>query len=136
MAQAFSWSETYSVHVDALDRQHQELFKTLNELNDALSSGYGEKAVDSVLKKLEFYCRSHFAAEEKMLENAGYPDLAAHRARHQEFTRRLDGLIKSHRSGQVGVAVSLMLFLSAWLREHILGVDKNYTPYLESKGVH
>ena len=136
MSEAFHWTDQYSVHVAALDRQHQELFNTINELNEALSSGYGEKAVDTVLMKLEFYCRSHFAAEEKLLELNGYPGLAEHRLRHQEFARRLDGLIKSHRAGQVGVAVALMMFLTAWMREHILGVDKSYIAHLESKGVH
>lgn len=38
---AFAWKEMYSVQVAALDRQHQELFRMISELNDALSTGQG-----------------------------------------------------------------------------------------------
>ncbi len=136
MASAFAWKEAYSVHITALDRQHQQLFAMIAELNEALSSGKGNAVVGKVLDQLVDYTMSHFAAEEKLLERYGYADLPEHRARHQELAAKVGGLLEEFKAGNVGVSVSLMLFLRSWLKDHILGTDKQYTEYLNRKGVH
>lgn len=136
MAQAISWSETYSVHVSTIDRQHQQLFEAVNELNDALATGQGNEVVGDVLQKLLAYTMSHFAAEEKLLEKYNYPDLEAHRARHRELVTKVNKLHDDYKAGNIGVSVSLMLFLQSWWKEHILGVDHKYSGYLNEKGVH
>ncbi len=133
---AYHWSEMYSVHIEALDRQHQRLFKAVNELEDALSAGQGSTVVDNVLKQLMEYTMSHFAAEEKLMERYGFPGLADHRLKHEELTRKVLALRDEYKAGNVGVPVSLMLFLQTWLKEHILGTDKQYSEFLNSKGVH
>jgi hemerythrin len=35
----------------------------------------------------------------------------------------------------MGCAKLLLLFLKEWLQDHIKGIDKNYAPSLNSKGV-
>src|SRR5208282_4119780 len=113
----FRWTEKYSVNVAALDNQHKRLFATINELNQALASGEGKAVTEPVLQKLVDYAMSHFAAEEALLAEHGYPATA------------------SHRAGKPGVPVSLILFLQTWLKEHILVTDKAYTNFLNSRGV-
>ncbi len=136
MASAFAWKEMYSVHVAALDRQHQQLFSLIAELNDALAAGRGNTVVAKVLERLLDYTVSHFAAEEKLLERYGFPGLEEHRAKHRALTDKVNGLIQDFKAGNVGVSVSLMLFLRSWLKEHILGTDQLYSSYLNDKGVH
>ena len=133
---AYQWNEMYSVQIQALDRQHQGLFRTVNDLGDALSSGQGAKVVEDVLKKLMDYTSSHFVAEEKLMERHGFPGLAEHRAKHQQLIRKVLSLQEEYKAGNVGVPVSLMLFLQSWLKEHILGTDKQYSAFLNAKGVH
>ncbi len=136
MAETFSWKEIYSVQVEAMDRQHQTLFSTINELNDALARGEGSKVVDRVLNKLVVYATTHFAAEEGLMEKHHFPGLAEHRARHQELRRRVDEFLQQHEAGKVGVPADLILFLQGWLREHILGTDHQYSGFLNAHGVH
>lgn len=136
MSQAFVWNDTYSVHVAAMDRQHQQLFIAINELNDALAAGHGNDVVDDVLHKLVDYAMSHFTAEEKLMERFNFPGLDAHRERHRELVAKVNKLHDEFKAGNVGVAVSLMLFLQEWLKDHIMGVDHQYSDYLTSKGVH
>ena len=131
----YQWNERYSVNIQALDRQHQGLFRTLNELSDALSSGQGGTVVEDVLRKLLDYTASHFAAEEKLMDLHRFPGLASHRLKHQELTTRVICLREEYRAGNVGVPVSLMLFLQSWLKEHILVADKQYSAFLNAKGV-
>jgi hemerythrin len=35
----------------------------------------------------------------------------------------------------MGCAKSVLAFLKEWLQNHIKGTDKNYAPFLNSKGV-
>ena len=131
----FRWTEKYSVNVAALDNQHKRLFATIIELNQALASGEGKAVTEPVLQKLVDYAMSHFAAEEALLAEHGYPATASHRAEHDKFTASVAKFQADHRAGKPGVPVSLILFLQTWLKEHILVTDKAYTNFLNSRGV-
>lgn len=70
----FRWTEAYSVNVEVLDQQHQELFEVVNELEQALRVGEGMVAIDRILDKLVTYAGVHFAAEESLLERTSSQD--------------------------------------------------------------
>jgi len=134
-SQTFRWTEKYAVNVEALDNQHRRLFATTNELHDALSYGEGAAAVDAVLPKLVDYALSHFAAEEALMKKHGFPEVANHRAEHEEFVRNVTEFIEKYRAGKAGVPVELLLFLQSWLKQHILITDKAYSSFLNERGV-
>ena len=56
----FRWTEAYSVNVEVLDQQHQELFEVVNELEQALRVGEGMVAIDRILDKFGDLCRGAF----------------------------------------------------------------------------
>jgi hemerythrin len=44
------------------------------------------------------------------------------------------GDFKSHYDdGKIGLSNELMFFLADWLKDHILGTDKKFSPYFNSK---
>jgi hypothetical protein len=55
----FEWNQSYSVKVTQLDQQHQTLFQTISELQEALRVGHGKVVVGKVLQKLIDYTKSH-----------------------------------------------------------------------------
>lgn len=130
------WTQMYSVNIAALDRQHQSLFGTINELNDALSNGDGHAALGRTLRKLVDYSGDHFAAEEALMSEHDFPGLSTHRDEHERFKRSVAQFLQDFEAGKSGVPVSLMLFLQSWLKSHILGSDKSYSAYLNARGVH
>lgn len=130
------WDESYSVQVTSLDQQHQTLFRTINELHDALRAGHGKDILGKVLQRLIDYTKSHFAAEEVILERNGYPDLAAHRAAHKALVNQVLKFKEDFEAGTGGIAVEIMQFLQKWLREHIQNTDKKYGKYLNEKGIY
>ncbi len=133
--QAFRWSEKYAVQVAALDKQHQGLFETVNELNEALGNGEGASVADPVLQKLVDYALTHFAAEEGLMAKHNFPGLLTHHKEHQEFAQKVTSFIEEYRAGRAGVPVELLFFLQSWLREHILKTDEAYSAYLNARGV-
>ena len=134
MQQTFCWTERYSVNIAVLDRQHQALFDTVNELKDALTSGQGSGVVADVLKKLSDYALNHFAAEELLMTEHAFPGLETHRAEHKRFARKVEKFLEDYKAGKTGVPVALMLFLQSWLQEHLLKTDKAYSAYLNARG--
>jgi hemerythrin len=126
----WNWSPEYSVEEDSLDRQHQELFRMLNDLHDAMKEGTGAQAAPGILKNLVQYVLEHFACEEALMAQAGYPDLARHKAEHDKLTDELAQILQDFESGKVALSMKLLQFLRTWLQDHILGCDKKYAPFL------
>jgi hemerythrin len=133
---AFRWTEQYSVNIAALDAQHQGLFATIHELNEALARGAGLRVTEPVLKKLVEYAQTHFAAEEALMTEYRFPGLETHRMEHQQFGKKVTKFLEDYRAGKQGVPVSLLMFLQTWLKGHILTADKAYSGFLNARGVH
>lgn len=132
---SFRWTEAYSVNIAALDRQHQKLFETVNELNRALRSGAGNDALDPILDQLMEYATVHFAAEESLMEQYEFPGLSTHRTQHEMFRQQIAVFLAEHTAAKPGVPVSLMFFMQDWLKRHLLQTDKLYSAFLNARGV-
>jgi len=131
----FRWTESHRVNIAVFDQQHQQLFDTANELDQALREREGNAALDPILIRLIDYTLLHFAAEEDLMQQHEFPGYYSHRSQHEEFRQRIANFLVDHKSGKPGVPVSLLFYLQEWMKEHIAKTDKLYTPYLNARGV-
>ncbi len=136
VSKVFRWIEAYSVHIAHLDKQHQRLFTTVDELNQAMSAGKGNEELVPILRKLLDYALVHFAAEESLMAEHGFPGLAAHRDQHELFRKNIATFLEDHKAGKRGVPVTLMFFLQNWLKDHVQRADKQYSGFLNARGAH
>jgi len=127
-----NWKDAYSVDVAQIDQQHRKLIDLINTLHEAMAKGKGKEVVAPVLAELIAYCGSHFAAEERLFEASGYPDAAEHKEKHRKMTAKVLALQKDMQAGKKAISMDVMTFLEQWLDKHILGTDKNYSPYLKA----
>jgi hemerythrin-like metal-binding protein len=132
----YRWKEAYSVNIAELDQQHRQLFAIVNELDQALQTGDGGSAVAAVLQKLLDNALIHFAAEESLMEQHAFPGLSTHRAQHEMFRQKMADFLEDHKAAKPGVPVALMFFMQTWLKQHVLKTDKQYSAYLNARGVH
>jgi hemerythrin len=125
------WSEDLSVGVPVLDGHHQRLLGLLNQLYEVIRRRDADDVIGHVLDALERYTVYHFAEEERLMEAAGYPDLAAHRNTHRILTGHVQQMMGEHR-GNPGafIAAELFEFLSDWLIHHIKSEDMAYREHL------
>ncbi len=128
------WGPNFSVGMDSIDKQHQELVGMLNDLFDAMQQGQGKDAMGKILDGLISYTANHFAVEEAMFDKHGYPDTEAHKQQHKDLVAKVLDFQKEFKAGNATVSSELMLFLKEWLINHIAGSDKKYGPFLLSKG--
>jgi len=89
----------------------------------------------STLDSLVRYTQAHFTAEERLMEQSGYPDLAAHKREHEALTEKVLDFQRNFDAGRIGMGVEVMQFLGSWLQGHIRGSDKKYVPSLHAKGL-
>ncbi len=130
-----TWSDNFSVNVAQIDEQHKKLVGILNDLHDAMKQGKGNDVTGNVLSGLVQYVATHFATEEKLMKEHAYTEYLKHKAEHDALTKQAIDLQKQFHEGKAVLTVELMKFLKDWLSNHILGTDKKYGPYLNSKGV-
>ncbi|MFT3916633.1 MAG: bacteriohemerythrin [Anaeromyxobacteraceae bacterium] len=122
---ALQWDRSLAVGVKLIDEQHQELFRRVNTLLESMLKNQGKGEIEKLIGFLAQYVVDHFAAEEKMMTQYRYPDLAKHRQAHADFVKRFGELKAAFdKDGATPtVTIELNRFVGGWLREHIGRTD-------------
>jgi hemerythrin-like metal-binding protein len=131
----FEWSNDYSVGVQSVDAQHQNLFAMARELHTAMTSGQGKASLAKILDRLVQYTAAHFAHEERLMRLADYPGLESHAAEHRALTRKVLDFQADFQAGRTALTVQLLQFLRTWLQNHIQHSDQAFAPYLKETKV-
>jgi len=118
------WQEDLNTGVEVIDRQHMRIVEMLNHLHVAQKS-MERMAVAEVIDELVDYTMSHFAFEEELMEEAGYPFCAAHKRVHEVFIKRVSEYRMRFEAGE-DITDDLRNMLSRWLFNHIRSDDKSY----------
>ncbi|MGH2271304.1 bacteriohemerythrin [Anaerohalosphaeraceae bacterium U12dextr] len=124
------WQDSFSVGVPAMDIQHKQLVAMVNQLYEAMRTSKGDAVVQTILPSLVQYTKTHFNSEEKLMHEAGYPDIAAHQALHHKLAMQVGDLMDKIKSGKMVPTVSVATFLKDWLVNHIQGQDKHYGAFI------
>ncbi len=130
-----TWSDELSVNIKQVDGQHMKLLELLNGFHEAMKLGKGRQTMSRTFSELLHYTEYHFGTEEDYFEKYGYPDLVAHKREHEALTKQAVELSERYSRGEPVLSAETMTFLKNWLSNHILGSDKKYGPFLNSKGV-
>jgi hemerythrin len=124
------WTESYSVGDPLMDAYHHIFFQTILDLGNnlhTLSPGLLEERIAFLVN----YAGTHFDSEEHLMEGCGFPDIEAHRQAHQRFKERLLALQDQYQADHSpALAEELLAMTHDWLKQHILGEDMKYKPFL------
>jgi len=131
----YAWTPTYSVKVKRFDEDHQQLFSIINELHEGMSQGRGKEILHDVLIKLLRYTERHFIAEEAVMKALNYPGLTTQVDQHRIFTKKIMEVANQYKAGTTGLSIDVLDFLTKWLSQHIVAVDKQYSDFMNAKGV-
>jgi hemerythrin len=135
MSESPSWRPEYSVNIAELDCQHQNLLRIIQNLHYAIAAGHGQEVIEAVLASVVNYTIYHFATEENLMQQYGFPGTAAHRIEHNALTLQISCIQREHSAGKPDAAECFLRFLQQWLEEHMLKRDKEYVQFLRCKGV-
>ncbi|MFN7958349.1 MAG: bacteriohemerythrin [Holophagaceae bacterium] len=129
------WGSALELGHPQIDADHRSLVATLNRLRAAVREDKGREEIQAVLGFLRDYAVSHFAAEEKLMLQHGYPGAPAHFTAHADLVMQLSDHVADHRAGEARLTGTLLAFLESWLLEHIQGMDRELGTYLRGRGL-
>lgn len=120
------WKDKYRLGVAQIDQQHRALFDMTEELVRAVKQGAAAADYEKALGFLQAYVVEHFRDEEAYMASLQCKDLAAHRAEHQDFTKKVEDY--GRRLKENGFDAKTMKDLAgtvtAWLIYHVVGTDQ------------
>jgi hemerythrin-like metal-binding protein len=113
-----SWREDYSVGIDAVDHEHQELIDLINRLHQQLVGANAKVTVPAFFGDLLKGISAHFALEEKFMREQGYQRLASHKADHERLLDELRDIMEAFETSEEIDSVELALRLDTWFTRH------------------
>ncbi len=136
----FEWDGSLNVGITQVDNQHERLFALVNAYFAVMRNAEAGTIIADTITELFDYATEHFALEEKMLQDHGYPQLAEHRAEHAYYLGKIASYQVMLREG-IGsvegraITVELWKFMKGWLVEHIMTRDMEYRNHFRSNGI-
>lgn len=129
------WSDKFSVGNDLIDKQHEELFNIIYDIQDDIVHF---RDVDSSLLKLLVHIRDHFIDENKVLlkysdNHELRKDIEEHIKDHIDFQEKVFDYVKDYIYNKKDIKVGLALLLKRWLSTHTIKDDINIFKLIEEK---
>lgn len=122
------WNSNYTVYDQEMDAHHQCLFSIVNDLHSAVYTKKGKVELEKIIARLLEHTKTHFAAEERLMQARNYPHYALHKAEHERLLKQVLEIEKEFRASQGERGSDMLAFLiKDWVIGHILKFDKDYS---------
>ena len=131
---AIHWSDELSVGIPSIDKQHKNLIKLINKLDDAIHAGNTRQVLKVILGELTRYTQAHFIYEETLFTLHDYPQSDSHKQAHEKLFDKVE-YFKQALDREEDIYAELVNFLNNWLYQHILKEDMAYSEHLLKHGV-
>lgn len=125
------WKEEYATGISIIDFDHRQLFGITNILAKSIANGDSAHDIGDTIALLASYIERHFAREESIFREAGYPDFEQHIEKHRSIEKTVRDIERRHKKHPTMIeSTELLAFLENWLGQHILRNDFKYVPYV------
>ncbi len=131
-----TWQDDYSVNVDEIDLQHQQLIKLVNNLHASVENRISKNELEGLLIELVKFTCIHFSTEEKYMKDYNFPECEQHSKEHRALLEHMDNLVSLVSNGKSPTFYSDYDISSDWALIHITGYDKKLGKFLNSNNVY
>ena len=126
------WLDNYECGHPLIDAQHRTLFEDANAL--LFASQHGSVEVLSRFDELISHVLGHFADEERVLREIGFPGYAAHRRSHTKLAEKALRLREAMILGHHRHEELLEYLLQDVIERHLLVEDRTFFGAFRSHG--
>ena len=126
-----NWSEDFITGIDSIDEQHRHLVDLANKFEEASRRGRGSRIMSEILNDLVGYTQEHFAHEEKIMEDSGFPAAKKHMAQHRQLLQKVERFQYDFENDGRRVTTDVRELLRYWVRSHILQDDMAYVEHVK-----
>jgi len=126
------WREAYETGSASIDHEHRELIGLINALYGTLGGTGARDEVTDFLDEIHARIAAHFALEERMMRDIGYPEVAGHKADHERLLDEIRDIMDQHAAdGNFDYEDVLAERLRVWFTEHFQTLDARLEKYLK-----
>ncbi|MCE5182396.1 MAG: bacteriohemerythrin [Betaproteobacteria bacterium] len=131
------WNKNqHGVGIALIDEQHRQIIDRVNQIANAVAMEAKSDALKEMLEDMLIFACEHFAVEERLMAEHGYPDMENHIQEHLRMYQQLSNLVKTVlRATGRNKAALVSAYLSDWAERHILQADKELGGFLIAKGL-
>lgn len=125
----FEFTEDCRIGVAQIDSEHEFLFSIMNRITNVLQNKMNienEKSLlEAALEELREYGMNHFTHEEAYMQEHDDPELTRQQKAHAIFVNKINSidLTELDSEDKRYVMEDMILFLTKWLYQHIIGSD-------------
>jgi len=124
------WSESLSMRIPEIDAEHRHFIGLVNELNEAIIERMDNKEIQRRMRAVLDDATMHFAHEEALLKEWGYPEAEEHAQQHAQISAFLNEIMKSVDRGRIEHGwLEAGLEMKRVLVKHLLNDDMKYRDY-------
>jgi len=128
----FEWNSDVELGHAQIDDEHKRLFALAETVVEAFSSTAEPGPREALLRALIDFAREHFAHEEALMRDSGYPDAQAHAKFHASLLAELETYCARVRMGSHTNPSGMIAYLWNWLTVHIHAADRQLATWLSS----
>ena len=131
------WNESHhSVGIALIDNQHREMIERVNQVADGVAKRDHGDALQEMLESIILFAIEHFAFEEQLMVEHGFPGKDKHIEEHFRLVQQLNKLIEEYLyTPTKNKALLASAFLTDWAEQHILQADKELGEFLCANGL-
>jgi len=124
------WKKAFDSGHAEIDGQHRALFKITNELLSAVLSARPRDEIGEIVEQLLQGVTRHFAYEEGLLTEVGYPEVEAHAEEHAALSAKARQLAEAFNKGTLDVGTLFQFLAYELVARHLLGADRQFFPLI------
>jgi hemerythrin len=126
----FEWHDGLLTGITQIDEHHRHLVGLLNATYRDFLRHAPPELLNELFEELIDYATYHFAAEEQLMAESGYPQIEEHRLEHAGFIKQVNEMHGSFQEKQKPFFLEILAFLQSWLESHIVQTDGSLGRFL------
>ena len=117
------WHKEFSVGVNSVDFEHQELIDMINLIYAELDNRRDIAEIKQTMGEVHAEVSAHFALEERIMRRARYEEYDAHKNDHEDLLDQIRTTIDAIENDPEHALDVLSEQLADWFRDHFLSFD-------------
>ncbi|MEJ2201126.1 MAG: diguanylate cyclase, partial [Desulfuromonadaceae bacterium] len=126
----WTWHTAYESGHALIDTQHRMLFRHVDDLFVAVLSNHSKERVRWVIKEMLADVGQHFASEEVVMAESGFPGVSEHAENHRQLLEKAQELVQLFDADNLGVGELFQFLAHELIAGHMLREDRKFFPFL------
>lgn len=119
-----SWDDKLLTGHAGMDHGHKDLMDLINQLANGMENNKSKEFCSNTLDQFIEHTRTHFLAEEELMDRLRYPKAKEHKALHAMLIKDVLAFKALYDAGDSAEYMTLLVVLDTWVKRDIMGADK------------